>query len=78
MNSWQDVVFTLGIALFSVALLPSLRSHHKPAASTSIFHASILLAFIVADISLGLWYTAVASAISCALWATLAIQKLRE
>jgi hypothetical protein len=78
MGTWQDVVFTVGIALFSVALLPSLRSRHKPAASTSISHAIILVVFIIADISLGLWYTAAASAVSCALWTTLAIQKLRE
>jgi hypothetical protein len=73
--SWQDLVYGIGNVLFAVALIPSIRSSDKPHIRTSILNACVLVFFVIAGISLELYFTAVVTAVVVGLWALLAIQK---
>ena len=75
MQHWQDFVLAAGSLIFSLALIPSLRSSHKPAASTSLITAAVLLIFAVTYMTLSLWFSAVAITINGLCWLTLAVQK---
>lgn len=72
---WQDVVFTVGTVLFSVALLFSVRSEHKPAVGTSLMNVFIIASFIIAYWSMELYYAALTNLLTFTLWAILFFQK---
>ena len=73
---WQDLVLMLGGFVFSAALLPTIWSQSKPAASTCILTGSMLLVFAVVYLSLQLWLAAAATALSAACWLVLLGQLL--
>lgn len=75
---WQDAVFTLGSVLFTLALIPSVRSADKPAVKTSLLTASVLYVFAVVYVTLGLYFTAFTTAATATLWAVLLVQKVRQ
>lgn len=72
---WQDVVLTLGSAVFVVALVPMVLSSDKPPLTTSLPTGLVLLAFAGTYASLGAVYGAATTAVSGLLWLTLAAQK---
>lgn len=74
---WQDAVLTAGSLVFIAALIPMVRAAAKPPLSTSIPTGLVLLAFVPAEWTLGAVYAACTSAISGALWLTLAVQRVR-
>lgn len=74
MASWQDILFTCGSVLFVVALIPSLVSKSKPARATCLMTAIVNMAFMVGDLSLGLWLTSGILVVSTTLWVILFFQ----
>ncbi len=74
----QDAVFTIGTVVFTIALLPTLRDRQKPPLATSIPITLTLVAFASSFLSLGLWFTAVATAIECGCWGAIAVQRYRQ
>jgi len=75
---WQDYVFTFGALVFSVALIPALRSKGKPPVITSAPTATLLFAFAITYITLDLWLSAIASFTNGVIWATLAVQAFMQ
>ncbi len=75
MQHWQDYILAAGSLIFTIALIPSLRSKHKPAVSTSLITAGVLVAFAFTYITLSLWFSAIAISINGLAWIALAIQK---
>jgi len=71
---WQDLVFTLGGALFIVALLPSVVGDNKPAASTSLLTAIVLYVYSTVYYSYRLWLSLATGLLTASLWLTLYIQ----
>ena len=78
MQHWQDFVLAAGSLIFSLALIPSLRSTHKPAASTSLVTSGVLFIFAVTYLTLSLWFSAIAITINGLAWLVLALQKLAQ
>lgn len=75
---WQDIVLAGGSLLFTVALIPSIRSKHKPALTTSVLTGSVLLLFTFTYATLELWFSAVSVCVNGLMWLTLALQKYRQ
>lgn len=75
---WQDIVLTGGTIVFIIALLPSVLSKDKPAVSTSIMTGTVLIVFAYVYFTLSLWFSTLTTALTAALWFTLAVQKLRK
>jgi hypothetical protein len=75
---WQDMVFTVGSLVFIIALLPSVFSKNKPDIRTSTGTAVILTVFAATYYSLGLYFSAVVTALTAIVWAFLAWQKYSE
>ena len=69
---------TTAIIFFNLALVPSLRSKHKPAIQTSLLTGSLNLVMAFTESTLGLWFAATATFINATLWLTLAYQKNRS
>lgn len=75
---WQDYVFTIGIIIFAIALIPAIFSDQKPPLATSIPTAFFQFVFMATYITLGLWFSSGASLFCGSLWAVLAIQRYRQ
>jgi hypothetical protein len=73
---WQDIVLAIGSLLLAVALVPTLRSAHKPALWTCLITATCLGLFAVVYGSLALWYSTGTTALTSGLWWTLAYQRV--
>jgi len=76
MHRWQDIVIAIGSLVFAGALLPSIFSQNKPSEWTSALTATVLVVFTISYASLDLWYATATTALTAALWLTLAIQKI--
>lgn len=72
---WQDIVFTSGIIIMCLALIPSIIGSNKPQLTTSIVTAVVLAVFAVTYMSLELWFSAIVGIINCSLWLVLAYQR---
>lgn len=77
-NQWQDTILAIGSLIFSIALIPSLISRHKPALITSLSTGLVLLVFSATYVSLSLWYAAGSSGLNAMLWLALAAQKAHQ
>jgi hypothetical protein len=74
---WQDIVLATGSLLLAAALVPTLRSAHKPALWTCLITAACLSVFAVVYGSLALWYSTGTTALTSGCWWTLAYQRVR-
>ena len=74
---WQDYIITIGLIVFSIALLPSVFGKQKPPLLTSIPTALVQFVFSVTFATLNLWFSAISQLISGILWAVIAVQVLR-
>lgn len=72
---WQDIVFGVGTALFSIALIPTLRDTQKPALQTSLMTAVVLFIFAFTSATLGLWFACGSQILNGLIWSTLAWQR---
>jgi hypothetical protein len=75
---WQDIVFTIGNIVFIVALVPSIMGKAKPALSTSLMTGTFMAIFALTYITLGLWFSSIATFCGAAAWLVLAAQKYRQ
>jgi hypothetical protein len=75
---WQDVVIGLSYVFFDLALIPSLRTRDKPALQTSLITGTLNVAIALTQITLGLWFSTIATSINALLWLTLAYQKSKS
>lgn len=75
---WQDLVFSIGNWMFSVALIPTILGKEKPALSTSTVNSVVLFIFGFAFTTLSLWLSAASISLNGILWAILAFQKYRK
>ena len=73
--SWQDLVLSGGQFVFIIALIPTITGKDKPAFSTSLTTAIILLVFSVVYASLSLWISTIFSVSTAISWLILAKQK---
>lgn len=73
---WQDIVFTVGSFIFSVALIPAIRAKEKPPLKTSLSTFLVLLAFVACYISLGFWVSAIFGSLTALCWFILFMQRL--
>lgn len=78
MNRWQDTVLSVGSLIFTAALIPTIRSSHKPALSTSLITAIILGIYVIVYSTLSLWFTTFAVTLTCLAWSIIAVQKFRQ
>ena len=75
---WQDYVFSIGLIVFNIALIPAIRSKTKPPLGTSVPTALIQCIFVVAFASLEMWLSVAGTIVLALLWSTLAAQKLQQ
>lgn len=75
MHNWQDIVLSISVLAFSVALLPSLLGKQKPRIATSLLTALFLLPEVIVFFSLSLWYSFAMALINAVLWFALAAQR---
>lgn len=75
---WQDYVIMIGGFIFSIALLPALFSKEKPPRITCFLTGGILAIYVVVFISLELWLSSIATAITSLIWMGLLLQKREE
>ena len=75
---WQDIVLGVGQIIFFLALIPSIRSKDKPALSSSIITATVLLAYALVFATLSLWFTVLTDIITTIFWYILAYQKFTQ
>jgi hypothetical protein len=78
MHNWQDIVLATGALIFSIALIPSILSSHKPALLTSCLSFTVLVVYTVTYASLTFWYTTFTVGLNALCWGILALQKLRQ
>lgn len=75
---WQDIIFTIGSFIFSIALIPTIRAKNKPPVITSLVTFAMLVAFVVCYLSLGFYVSAISGGLTAACWLILYIQKITE
>jgi len=75
---WQDIVFTVGSFIFSVALIPTIRAKNKPPVITSFITFAVLATFVACYLSLGFYVSAIAGGLTAICWLILYIQKVIE
>ena len=75
--SWQDLVFTVGTLVLVGAVFRMVLHVEKPPLISSLSTFAVLTAFAVAYSSLHLTFATITTALSAALWLTLAVQKVR-
>ena len=73
-----DQIFSIGSLIFTLSLIPSVWSEHKPSFWTSFLTGSVLALFGVTYLAMYLYWSAGVTFITSALWYTLAIQKYHE
>ncbi len=71
---WQDWIIGIGNFVFFVALIPTIRAYEKPAVSTSAMTASVMTTFVICFVTLHLWLSFVAGALSASCWWILMVQ----
>jgi hypothetical protein len=72
---WQDIVFSLGSIVFTIALIPAILKKKYPPVSTCISTGLMIGIYAVTDFTLELWFSALTSAISASLWIWMGIKQ---
>ena len=73
---WQDLVFTFGTVVFTIALIPALRQKRYPPKSTCFLTGSMLILYIVTDVTLELWLTALTTSVSAMIWIYMGVKQI--
>jgi hypothetical protein len=76
--TWQNIVLSIGVLVFVIALIPALRTMQKPPVQTSILYAVIVMGFTVVDVSFKLYLAAVLTFVNALQWLALAVQARRR
>jgi len=75
---WQDALLMIGGFGFALALISTIKSKEKPHVKTSAITGSILITFLIAYSTLGLWLAFTATSFTCILWFILLVQGLKS
>ena len=76
LNHWQDLVFSLGSIVFTIALIPAILEKRSPPASTCVLTGAMVGVYAATDLTLELWFSAITSAISALLWIWMGIKQI--
>jgi hypothetical protein len=72
---WQDIVFTVGSIIFTIALLPAIFEKRYPPRSTCLITGSMLVLYSITDLTLNLWFSAASGIISSLIWTMMGIKQ---
>lgn len=75
---WQDTVIAVCQLAFVPAMIPTLRSHDKPALATSMLNVVIVSIITLTLTTLRLWFAAGTASLIALVWVVLAVQKFRQ
>lgn len=75
---WQDYVLSIGLIVFGLALIPTIRGNTKPPLSTSVPTALVQYVFVITFASLNLWFSTLGSLVIGTLWTVLAVQAYQK
>jgi hypothetical protein len=78
MHHWQDIVLSISLLAYNIALIPSILGKQKPRFATSLLTAIFLIPEILVFANLKLWYSLAMTSINALLWTVLAIQRIRQ
>lgn len=74
---WQDIVLSICILGFNIALVPTLLSkRHNPHAGTGIMTALFQVVAFFVYLTLHLWYSAAMGLLNAILWGIIVLQSL--
>ena len=68
---WQDFVFSIGNVFFALSLIPAVVKKEAPPKTTCVITSITLGVFVLVDITLNLWLTALITFISSVMWFSL-------
>lgn len=74
---WQDLVISICQIGFVAALIPSIKSHHKPPAVTSGMNSVLVCIITICLLTLRLWFSAITAFMIAVAWLILAVQKVK-
>lgn len=75
---WQDIIFSIGGFIFSIALIPTIRAKEKPAVSSSAMTGSILAIYLICYATLHLWLAFISGILTTICWFILMIQAIKK
>lgn len=75
---WQDYVISICIAVFIIALIPSIRGTNKPELSSCLTTAAVQLVLTTTYLTLNLWYSVGTGILLLGCWSTLAFQQWQK
>jgi len=76
LSHWQDIVFSLGSIVFTIALIPAILERRYPPASTCVLTGVMVGVYAATDLTLELWFSAITSAISALLWIWMGVKQI--
>jgi hypothetical protein len=71
----QDYIYTAGSIIFILSLLPAVFSKEKPPRSTCALTGGVLYVYAVNGYTLDLYFTAITTLITAAVWTVLLFQR---
>lgn len=74
---WQDLVLAAGGFVLTAGLVPMLHSPEHPPLRTSVTLLVVLSSYVVTLASLGLWVSALGTALQAVIWGAIALQRLK-
>ncbi len=76
--AWQDWVLALSNVILGLSLIPTIRSHDKPALSTGII-TTVLVGVVAATmLTMELWLTAAITFVNSGAWGVITVQKVQQ
>ena len=73
---WQDIVFSIGSIVFTIALIPAILEKRYPPISTCILTGFMIGIYAATDLTLQLWFSATTSGVSAVLWIWMGIKQI--
>ena len=74
----QDIIISVGMWIFFIALIPSIKSKDKPTLWTSIPTCMVLIVYAFTFATMELWLSVASNILTASAWLTLAIQKYMQ
>lgn len=78
LSSWQDIVFSLGSIVFTMALVPAIIRKRYPPISTCVLTATMLIVYAVTDATLGLWFSTITTIASSIIWMVMGVKQINK
>jgi hypothetical protein len=75
LDHWQDIVFTVGSIMFTIALIPAILEKKYPPRSTCFITGVMLVLYSITDLTLGLWFSTISGIVSAIIWTMMGIKQ---